>query len=98
MKRTILLTTVALTAAFAAAENSPTASAAAPEYPHGVGVCMSQIAIQPEFVGADALGRAVSTLASPGDAGSGVPGALSGLRGDGEGGCGQPPGPGHLGR
>lgn len=96
MKRTLLITVTLTTASLAATGVGP-AHAAPPEFPHGVGVCMSQIAIDPTLVGADHLGQAVSGLASPGTAGSGVSSALAGLRGDGDGGCGAPPGPGHLG-
>lgn len=52
---------------------------------NGVGICMSQVAIQPELIGADRLGQ----QARHGFAGIG---GLEGLRNA----CGGPPGPGHL--
>jgi hypothetical protein len=73
------------------------AAAARPEYPHGIGVCMSQVAIEPGLAGVDHLGQLVAGAAGPGSPGSDVPVALSDFRGDGPGGCGAPPGPGHLG-
>jgi hypothetical protein len=72
------------------------AGAAAPEFPHGVGVCMSQVAIQPELAEVARLGELVQTAAGPGTEASDVPSLLDDLRGDGPGGCGAPPGPGHL--
>lgn len=68
------------------------AVAAPPEYPHGPGVCMSQVAIEPSFLGVARLGEAVKALAGPGSQGSDVSTAVDGLRGV----CGAPPGPGHL--
>jgi hypothetical protein len=76
---------------------APSAGAAPPEDPHGVGVCFSQLAIDPSLVGAARLGDVLSSIAGPGQPGSDVPGALDGARGDGPTGCGAPPGPGHLG-
>lgn len=73
------------------------AAAQPSEYPHGVGVCISQLAIDPTLIGVAHLGAAISSLASPGQPGSDVPAALDGARGDGPSGCGAPPGPGHLG-
>ncbi len=53
---------------------------------NGVGVCISQVAIQPELIGADRLGEeARARFANVG--------GLDGLRNE----CGGPPGPGHLG-
>jgi hypothetical protein len=72
------------------------AAAAPPEFPHGVGVCVSQVAIQPALAGADRLGDFVRTVARAGAQGSDVPLLLEELRGDGPGGCGAPPGPRHL--
>ena len=66
------------------------ASAAPPEYPHGAGVCISQLAIEPELAGATSLGALASSV------GSGMPDAIDSVRGDTEGGCGSPPGPRHL--
>jgi hypothetical protein len=71
--------------------NVSVAAAAPPEFPHGVGVCLSQVAIEPTLAGADRLGDLASSLR--GD----MPVALDDVRGDGPGGCGAPPGPGHLG-
>jgi hypothetical protein len=70
--------------------NLSVAGAAPPEFPHGVGVCVSQVAIEPGLAGADRLGDLVRT------AGGDMPVVLDDLRGDGPGGCGGPPGPGHL--
>lgn len=72
------------------------ASSAPPEFPHGVGVCMSQIAIAPELAEAERFGDIAQAIAGPGLPGSDLPGALGDLRGDGPGGCGAPPGPRHL--
>jgi len=72
------------------------AAAEPPEHPHGVGVCMSQLAVQPFIGGIDHLGQLVVTGARPGSQGSDIPTALDDFRGDGPGGCGAPPGPGHL--
>jgi hypothetical protein len=72
------------------------ALAAPPEYPHGVGVCVSQVAIMPELVGVDRWGDAVRDVAGTASPGSEMPVLLDDLRGDGPGGCGAPPGPGHL--
>jgi hypothetical protein len=74
-----------------------TASAAPPQDPHGVGVCVSQVAIEPGLVDAARLGDVVRSVAGPGTAGSELPVFVDDLRGDGPGGCGAPPGPGHLG-
>ena len=68
------------------------AAAAPPEYPHGPGVCMSLVAIEPSNLGVARLGEAVKALAGPGSKGSDVSVAVDGLRGV----CGAPPGPGHL--
>ena len=72
------------------------AAAEPPEFPHGVGVCVSQVAIEPGLAGADRLGELVKSVAGPGSPGSDTPLLLADLRGDGPGGCGTPPGPGHL--
>jgi hypothetical protein len=74
-----------------------TVAAGPPENPHGVGVCVSQVAIEPGLVDAARLGDVVRSVAGPGTAGSDVPVFVDDLRGDGPGGCGAPPGPGHLG-
>lgn len=71
---------------------SPTA-AAPPEYPHGVGVCISQIAVDPSLAGVSRLGEAISAAAGPSQSGSDVPTLLDSARGDGPSGCGAPPGP-----
>jgi len=65
---------------------------------NGVGVCMSQVAIQPELLGASRLGAVVSSAAEPGTPGSEVPELLDGVDGDVglRNTCGGPPGPGHL--
>jgi len=81
--------------AMAAALASP-AAAGPPETPHGVGVCMSQVAIAPELMGAERHGDIMSELAGKGTPGSDVKLLLDDFRGDGPGGCGAPPGPGHL--
>jgi hypothetical protein len=73
-----------------------TASAEPPEHPHGVGVCISQLAVGPDLVGIDHLGELAVGGAGPGSPGSDVPSGLADVRGDGPGGCGAPPGPGHL--
>lgn len=86
----VALAAVALTPALVA--SSP-ASAAVPEYPHGVGVCISQVAIDPSLVGISQLGDAISAAAGPGQPGSDVPATIDGARGDGPTGCGAPPGP-----
>ena len=86
---------VAMLAALAVVLALPlAASAAPPENPHGAGVCLSQVAIQPEAVGANRLGDAVSSLAAQGGS---VPALIDSARGDGANGCGAPPGPRHLG-
>lgn len=72
------------------ATNLSAAGAAPPEFPHGVGVCMSQVAIEPGLAGAERLGDLVRTV------GSDMPVVLQDFRGDGSGGCGAPPGPGHI--
>jgi hypothetical protein len=72
---------------------SPAAIAAPPEFPHGAGVCVSQVAIDPSVVGASRLGEVVSSVAGPGQPGSDVPGLIDSARGDGPSGCGAPPGP-----
>lgn len=55
----------------------------------GVGVCMSQVAINPEFVDAPRLGSFARSLAKEQQ----LVAELDGLRNA----CGEPPGPGHLG-
>lgn len=72
------------------------AFAAPPEYPHGAGVCLSQVATDPSVVGAPSLGAVISAVAtaSPGS----MPGLIDSARGDGPSGCGQPPGPHSSGR
>ena len=80
-----------------AAASAGTVAAAPPETPHGIGVCMSQVAIEPGFLDAARLGDAVRSVAGPGTPGSDVSVMLDDFRGDGPGGCGAPPGPGHLG-
>ncbi len=50
---------IATALAGAALDVTAPAQGAPPEYPHGVGVCMSQVAINPEFLGAENLGAAV---------------------------------------
>lgn len=72
------------------------AAAEPPEYPHGVGVCLSQLATDPSIGGLDHLGQLVVGGARPGSPGSDIPAALDDVRGDGPGGCGAPPGPRHL--
>ena len=74
-----------------------TVAAAPPEYPHGPGVCMSEVAIEPGLMDAARLGDVFESVAGPGTKGSDVSVFVDDLRGDGEGGCGAPPGPGHLG-
>ena len=64
---------------------------------HGVGICLSQVAIQPDLIEADRLGQVVSAIAGAASSGSDVPAFLEEVRNDGPGGCGEPPGPGHLG-
>lgn len=59
---------------------------------NGVGVCVSQLAIDPSIIGVDRLGEGMSATAGPGTAGSGIPASLDGARNT----CGEPPGPGHL--
>jgi len=86
------LTSGALVAALA----SP-AFASPPEFPHGVGVCMSQVAIAPELLGAERLGDVMREFAGKGSPGSDVKLLHDDFRGDGPGGCGAPPGPRHLG-
>jgi hypothetical protein len=54
---------------------------------NGVGVCFSQLAIDPDTIGADSLGAAIRAMA-----GSDLPASLDGARNA----CGEPPGPGHL--
>ena len=54
---------------------------------NGIGVCRSQIAIDPSQVGLSHLGEGMRTLAGPG-----LPALLDGDRNA----CGEPPGPGHL--
>lgn len=66
-------------------------AAAPPENPHGPGVCLSQLAIEPGFIGAVRLGDAFRSIAGPG-----TKVVIDSLRGDGGSGCGAPPGPGHL--
>lgn len=93
MKRAFFVVSASAVVLFA---GSP-ADAAPPEFPHGVGVCVSQVAIRPDFLGLERLGDFVQSVAAPGTQGSGVPAFFDlELRGDGPGGCGQPPGPGHL--
>ena len=58
---------------------------------------MSEVAIEPGFLDAVRLGDAVQAVAGPGTPGSDVSVVLDDFRGDGPGGCGAPPGPGHLG-
>lgn len=67
--------------------------AAPPEYPHGVGVCLSQVASDPSLVGVDHLGQAIRDVARHGEPGSDLPALMDELRGDGPTGCGAPPGP-----
>ena len=70
------------------------AQAAPPEYPHGVGVCMSQVGSHPEeTVGAESLGAFMRNLK-----GAERAEFFLSLRGDEEAGtgCGAPPGPGHF--
>lgn len=81
--------------AISAVSGAP-ASAEPPEHPHGVGVCISQLAVAPELVGLDHLGELAVGGAGPGSPGSDVPSGLGDVRGDGPGGCGAPPGPRHL--
>ena len=90
------LTFVSCFVIIAGGATAGTVAAAPPEYPHGPGVCMSQIASAPEIVGAVRLGDIVRLFAGPGSKGSDMSVAIDSLRGDGEGGCGAPPGPGHL--
>ncbi len=92
MKIRTLIAAATAAAAPVIAIASP-ASAAPPQYPHGVGVCISQVATDPSIVGADRLGQVIEGFAGPGQPGSGVPAAHEGVRGDGPGGCGAPPGP-----
>lgn len=54
---------------------------------NGIGVCRSQIAIDPSQVGLSHIGEGIRTLAGPG-----LPALLDGDRNA----CGEPPGPGHL--
>jgi hypothetical protein len=79
-----------LTALILAGAATPALAASDPklvaEKNNGVGICMSQIAIQPELVGADRLGQEARNRFSN-------VGGLEGLRNA----CGGPPGPGHLG-
>lgn len=93
MWRSIAVTTLTVVGSLGAAG---AAQAAPPQYPHGVGVCMSQVAIQPDLAGADRLGQLVSESAGKQANRNGVPTLIADLRGDGPGGCGAPPGPGHL--
>lgn len=86
----LLVGVVVMGCSFGVASSAPV-SAAPPQNPHGVGVCMSQVAIEPGFVEANNLGEFVSSVAGPD-----LRGLLDDLRGDGPGGCGAPPGPGHL--
>src|SRR5262245_20915094 len=95
IRRSFVAATLA-SGAMAAAFASP-ASASPPEFPHGVGVCMSQVAIAPELAGAERLGDVVTEFAGKSSSGSDVKLLLQDFRGDGAGGCGAPPGPGHLG-
>ncbi len=54
---------------------------------NGVGVCFSQLALDPSQVGATHLGEAIKGMAGPD-----LPSQLDGARNA----CGEPPGPGHL--
>ena len=71
--------------------SAPPANAAPPEFPHGAGVCLSQVAINPALLGASSLGQVVSAVANTGP--RSLPASIDSLRGDGPTGCGAPPGP-----
>lgn len=59
---------------------------------NGVGVCFSQLAIDPSIIGVTRFGDGIKTFAAPGSPGSDIPANLAGDRNA----CGEPPGPGHL--
>ena len=92
MNRVVKRGVLATALAGAALTVTAPAQAAPPEFPHGVGVCMAQVAISPETtIGAKSLGDFIRT-----GKGAGPKAFVEDLRGDGPGGCGAPPGPGHL--
>ena len=95
MNRLALVTSFAT--ALATLVLAAAAAAAPPEFPHGAGVCISQVATDPSQVGAEHLGEVVRDAAGPGSPGSGMPDVINGARGDGPNGCGQPPGPHQTG-
>lgn len=94
--RVVVVGFVAAVAGVGAAASAGTVAATKPETPHGVGVCMSHVAIEPGFLDAARLGDAVRSVVGPGTPDSDVSVMLDDFRGDGPGGCGAPPGPGHL--
>ena len=67
---------------------SPAAAVERASKSNGIGVCRSQIAIDPSQIGFTSLGAAMRTIAGPE-----LPAMLDGERNA----CGEPPGPGHLG-
>ena len=89
MKRSYLMAAIIGTMVLGGA--SPAAAELADKN-QGVGVCMSQVAIHPDFVETATLGEFVRGLAGPGESGSNVSSELEGFRNA----CGEPPGPGHL--
>ena len=76
----LTVATLTLVASPAAAERASNSN--------GIGVCRSQIAIDPSQIGATSLGAAMRTIAGPE-----LPARLDEERNA----CGEPPGPGHLG-
>jgi hypothetical protein len=87
----LLITTAAFAVQPAAAAwSAPTGERAARS--NGVGVCLSQVAIDPTIIGVTHLGEAIHSIAGPGTPGSDAPASLEDLRNT----CGEPPGPGHL--
>ncbi len=84
MKRFVLFGAVTVAAVLGLAGPASAEKAATS---NGVGVCLSQVAIDPSLVGLNNLGEHMRTL------GGTTPSELDGLRNA----CGEPPGPGHLG-